>query len=329
MGGVFDWEPCKIKNIAQVIGGGTPSTKISNYWDGSINWYSPTEIGKANYISESHKKITEDGLKHSSAKLLPGNKTILFTSRAGIGDMAIMTTDGATNQGFQSWVINTDKTNIYFLYSMGNSIKHQALRKASGSTFLEISNKEVKKLDIIIPKKLEQDKIGNLISQIDKTLLTQQRKVEQLKLLKKGLLQKMFAEENSKIPEIRFKGFDEEWKKNYLGNIFSERKEKNTNNDNLRLLSVSINNGLYPFDDSKRKDNSSKNKRNYKIVQKDDLVYNSMRMWQGACGVSNYKGIVSPAYTVLITKNNQLPEFYYYLFKKKIPNLFLEDTLKD
>ena len=121
-------------------------------------------------------KISEMGLKHSSAKLLPGNQTILFTSRAGIGDMAIMKTDGSTNQGFQSWIINPLKTNIYFLYSMGNLIKKEAIRKASGSTFLEISNSEVKKLQINYPPKPEQDKIGNLFSKLDETITLLQRK---------------------------------------------------------------------------------------------------------------------------------------------------------
>src|SRR5699024_4914415 len=80
-----DWEQRKLGEIAKVIGGGTPSTKNSDYWNGNINWYSPTEIGKSNYIFTSKKKITKLGLENSSAKILPGKHTILFTSRAGIG----------------------------------------------------------------------------------------------------------------------------------------------------------------------------------------------------------------------------------------------------
>lgn len=141
-----EWEQRKLGEVAEIVGGGTPSTNISKYWNGNINWYSPTEIGSQTFVNSSKKKITELGLKESSAKLLPGKKTILFTSRAGIGDMAIMNTDGSTNQGFQSWIVKPDITDIYFLYSLGCNLKKQALRKASGSTFLEISNSEVKKL---------------------------------------------------------------------------------------------------------------------------------------------------------------------------------------
>ncbi|WP_263853103.1 restriction endonuclease subunit S, partial [Limosilactobacillus reuteri] len=86
------------------------------------------EIGNQTFVSSSRKKISELGLKKSSAKLLPGGKTILFTSRAGIGDMAIMKTDGSTNQGFQSWVVRSNLADVYFLYSLGKKLKKQALR---------------------------------------------------------------------------------------------------------------------------------------------------------------------------------------------------------
>ena len=107
------WTKRKLGNIAKIIGGGTPSTSNHDYWNGNINWYSPTEIGNNIFVNSSNKKISIKGLNNSSAKLLPGGKTILFTSRAGIGNMAIMLTDGCTNQGFQSWVIDDTKIDIY------------------------------------------------------------------------------------------------------------------------------------------------------------------------------------------------------------------------
>ena len=171
-------------DVAEIVGGGTPSTNISKYWNGNINWYSPTEIGSQTFVNSSKKKITELGLKESSAKLLPGKKTILFTSRAGIGDMAIMNTDGSTNQGFQSWIVKPNITDIYFLYSLGGNLKKQALRKASGSTFLEISNSEVKKLSLYLPNFKEQTIIGKIIKLIDKLITLQQRKLKLLKLMK-------------------------------------------------------------------------------------------------------------------------------------------------
>ncbi|MCI7797632.1 MAG: restriction endonuclease subunit S [Mollicutes bacterium] len=204
-----EWEQRKLGDVAKIVGGGTPSTNISNYWNGNINWYSPTEIGNQIFVNSSKKKITELGLKESSAKLLPGKKTILFTSRAGIGDMAIMKTDGSTNQGFQSWIVKPDIIDIYFLYSLGSKLKRQALRKASGSTFLEISNSEVKKLSLYLPDFEEQTIIGKIIKLIDKLITLQQRKLKLLKLLKKAMLQTLFT--NKSIPNLRFISFDKSW----------------------------------------------------------------------------------------------------------------------
>ncbi len=188
-----EWEQRKLGDVAKIVGGGTPSTNISNYWNGNINWYSPTEIGNQIFVNSSKKKITELGLKESSAKLLPGKKTILFTSRAGIGDMAIMKTDGSTNQGFQSWIVKPDIIDIYFLYSLGSKLKRQALRKASGSTFLEISNSEVKKLSLYLPDFEEQTIIGKIIKLIDKLITLQQRKLKLLNKLKKGLINNILS----------------------------------------------------------------------------------------------------------------------------------------
>lgn len=205
-----DWEQRKLGEIAKVIGGGTPSTKNSDYWNGNINWYSPTEIGKSNYIFTSKKKITKLGLENSSAKILPGTHTILFTSRAGIGNMAIMQTDGCTNQGFQSWVIDNN-TNIYFLYSLGSDLKKEAIRKASGSTFLEISNKEVKKIPLSIPSKHEQDKLGKLFLVLDNLLSLHQRKLKLLKEIRKGIVENIrdnnfeYKEQKNDFKDIKIK----------------------------------------------------------------------------------------------------------------------------
>lgn len=306
-----EWEQRKLGDVAKIVGGGTPSTNISNYWNGNINWYSPTEIGNQIFVNSSKKKITELGLKESSAKLLPGKKTILFTSRAGIGDMAIMKTDGSTNQGFQSWIVKPDITDIYFLYSLGGNLKKQALRKASGSTFLEISNSEVKKLSLYLPDFEEQTIIGKIIKLIDKLITLQQRKLNDLSSMKSALLQNIFPNTQG-IKKIKLS--TQEWNLQKISSIFKERNQRNKNG---MLLSVSISKGVYPFSENDRKDNSSNDKSNYKEVKINDLAYNSMRMWQGAVGVSKYNGIVSPAYTVITPKKEENPNFYYYYFKNK------------
>lgn len=186
------WEKRKLGEIADIRGGGTPSTSKPEYWDGEIDWYAPAEIGTQRYVSRSRRQITNLGLNKSSATMLPANKTILFTSRAGIGNAAILTKSGATNQGFQSIVVKP-ATDIYFLYSEIPEIKRKAIRLAAGSTFLEISGKSLSKIKIWLPSFKEQSRIGHLFLQIDNLIAVNQRKVELLKKLKQAYLQKMFV----------------------------------------------------------------------------------------------------------------------------------------
>ena len=187
-----EWESRKLGIEVEIIGGGTPDTTNSAYWNGDIDWYSPTEIGEAAYANGSVKKITLLGLQKSSAQILPANRTVLFTSRASIGDMAILTRDGATNQGFQSFVVG-ERLDVYFFYTMGFKIKDYALKNASGSTFLEISKNTLSQMEFFAPSLKEQTAIGNFFRQLDETIALQSAEVEKLNQLKKGLLAAMLV----------------------------------------------------------------------------------------------------------------------------------------
>ena len=187
-----EWECRKLGIEVEIIGGGTPDTTNSAYWNGDIDWYSPTEIGEAAYANGSVKKITLLGLQKSSAQILPANRTVLFTSRASIGDMAILTKDGSTNQGFQSFVVG-ERLDVYFFYTMGFKIKDYALKNASGSTFLEISKNTLSQMEFFAPSLKEQTAIGNFFRQLDETIALQTAEVEKLNQLKKGLLAAMLV----------------------------------------------------------------------------------------------------------------------------------------
>ena len=185
------WEQRKLSDVAQIIGGGTPSTNTPEYWDGDIDWYAPAEINDQIYVDSSERKITKLGLEKSSAKILPAEKTVLFTSRAGIGKTAILRRPAATNQGFQSIVLN-DETDTYFVYSMTPFIKEKAEKIASGSTFAEVSGKMLGGLSFMFPSKREQQKIGTFFFKLDNLITLHQRKLANLQNIKKGLLQQMF-----------------------------------------------------------------------------------------------------------------------------------------
>lgn len=116
-------------------------------------------------------------------------------------------------------------------------------------------------------------------------------------------------------PKLRFKGFTDDWEKRKLESIFKERTERSSEGT---MLSVTINDGVVLANSLSRKNVSSSDKSNYKLVRKDDIAYNSMRMWQSASGVSNYEGIVSPAYTVLIPEHDVNSSFFGYYFKRTV-----------
>ena len=123
-----------------------------------------------------------------------------------------------------------------------------------------------------------------------------------------------------KRPKLRFPGFDEPYKQCHIGDIYAERSQRGASD--MVLLSVTMNDGVIPRSEIEGKDNSSADKSNYKVVLMGDMVYNSMRMWQGANGISPYDGIVSPAYTVLMPKIPISNGYFAALFKS--PNLINE-----
>ena len=179
-----EWVTKSINDLAVVIGGGTPDTTVKSYWDGEIQWFTPSEIGKNKYVDSSLRNITEVGLNNSSAKLLPPN-TILLSSRATIGECSLSLRECATNQGFQCLV--SKKCNVDFLYYLIQTKKKDLIRKSCGSTFLEISANEVRKIQVSVPSDVEQQKIAELLSLIDERIATQNKIIEDLKKLKSAI----------------------------------------------------------------------------------------------------------------------------------------------
>lgn len=213
------WEQRKLGDIADIVGGGTPSTGNQSYWDGDIDWYAPAEIANQIYANSSQKKITGLGYENSSAKMLPPG-TVLFTSRAGIGKTAILTRKGCTNQGFQSIVPHRGELDSYFIFSRTEELKRYGELVGAGSTFVEVSGKQMAVMELMMPPTMrEQQTIGGFFQQLDHLITLHQRKCDETKKLKKFMLQKMFPKKDAKKPEIRFAGFTDDWEQRKLGEI--------------------------------------------------------------------------------------------------------------
>ena len=213
------WEQRKLGDVADIVGGGTPSTNNPNYWDGDIDWYAPAEIAGQIYFDSSQRKITEQGYENSSAKMLPPG-TVLFTSRAGIGKTAILSKKGCTNQGFQSIVPHNDELDSYFVFSRTDELKQYGELVGAGSTFVEVSGKQMAAMNLKMPTTIEeQQTIGRFFKRLDTLITLHQRKYEKLVNIKKSMLDKMFPKNGASVPEIRFKGFTDPWEQRKLGDI--------------------------------------------------------------------------------------------------------------
>ena len=183
------WEQRKLGDMADIVGGGTPSTGNQSYWDGDIDWYAPAEIADQIYANSSQKKITGLGYENSSAKMLPPG-TVLFTSRAGIGKTAILTRKGCTNQGFQSIVPHRGELDSYFIFSRTEELKRYGELVGAGSTFVEVSGKQMAVMELMMPPTMrEQQTIGGFFQQLDHLITLHQRKVEIIIKQRKALQQ--------------------------------------------------------------------------------------------------------------------------------------------
>lgn len=208
-----------------------------------------------------------------------------------------------------------------FTLLQNDSFLKQVLDNCAGTSFPAINPSVLSRLSVRICKdKQEQQAIASYFTSLDSQISASTSRLASLKQMNAASLQAMFPQEGEAVPKIRFKGFEGEWKKVKLGKLFSERIENNVDGE---MLSVTMNNGIIKAAENGRFDNSNSDKSKYKVVKVGDIAYNSMRMWQGASGCSQYEGIVSPAYTVVVPNANIHSLFFAYLFKT-IPmiNLF-------
>jgi type I restriction enzyme S subunit len=312
-----DWWESRLDDATTRRSGHTPNQQRPEYWDGGIKWVSLADSNKLDdgLIETTKKEISALGIANSSAVLLsPGS--VILSRDAGVGKSAIIASEMAVSQHFIAWSCE-DKGQIHnwFLYHWLQIRKEYFERQAVGSTIKTIGLPLFKKLALRHPSLTEQRKIGDFIGAVDGRLALLRRRRGALRNYKKGMMQRLFSQ------ELRFTHDDgtafSDWQEKRLGEVFDERSERS--NQQAELLSVRVNDGIRRLRDLDRRDNSSEDKSNYKVVRIGDIAYNSMRMWQGASGLSRFDGIVSPAYTVIICQSGNLPNFWGYYFK--LPSL--------
>lgn len=323
------WEQRELVDIAEIVGGGTPDTNNSNYWDGDIDWYAPAELGNNIYAESSTRKITQAGFDSCSTKMLPADKTILFTSRAGIGNTAILRHSACTNQGFQSLVIGD--ADVYFVYSMSERIKKWAEEKASGSTFLEISGRQLETMPVNLPSLVEQQAIGSFFSHLDNLITLHQCKYDKLVIFKKSMLEKMFPKDGESVPEIRFAGFTDPWEQRKLGELALTYSGGTPSAGNSAYYG-----GEIPFIRSAEIDCDSTelsltvaglNNSSAKLVDKGMVLYAMYGATSGEVAISKIKGAINQAILAMDASDMAANRFIAYWLrrqKKSITETFLQ-----
>ena len=315
-----EWDFCSVGDFyyfknglnkgKEFFGFGTP---IVNFTDVFNNRGLTSDILKGR-VSLSKKEISSFEVKKGDIFFTRTSETL---EEIGYPSVMLDESNDTVFSGFvlRGRAINEDPLSDLFkkYVFFTNDFRKEMIRKSSMTTRALTSGTSIKKMEFYFPEnKMEQEKIGIFHSIIDKEIIFITTRIKLLKQIKKASLQSMFPQEGETVPKVRFKGFKEGWKKEKLGNLFKERIENNINGE---LLSVTINNGIIKASDNGRFDNSNNDKSHYKVVKIGDIVYNTMRMWQGASGYSAYEGIVSPAYTVIIPQEQVFPLFFAYLFK--------------
>ena len=192
---MIEWKELKIEDFCEVIGGGTPSTKEDSYYGGDISWITPRDLTnyKNRFISRGERNITDLGLKNSSAKILPKN-SILLTSRAPIGYLAIAENEVCTNQGFKSLIVDAAKADYNFVYYLIKSNVERIKGLGTGTTFAEISGSVVKGLKFTIPDLPTQTAIAEILSSLDDKIELNNKINQELENLAQTLFKQWFID---------------------------------------------------------------------------------------------------------------------------------------
>ena len=313
-----DWEQRKLDDIAKIkTGGGTPKTTNLEYWSGDIPWIQSSDLVEGDVVHVNIKKfINNNALKNSAAKLISRDSIALVT-RVGVGKVAVINQDFTTSQDFLS-LSGFDGNDIKFIAYQLFRLMQENAKVLQGTSIKGITKTDLIEQSIAIPNSIkEQSLIANILSQTDSIITLHQRKLDNLKLKKKALLQKLFPKNGERYPELRFPGFTDAWEQRKADYIFKSVTEKGY--PELPVLSASQELGMvYRDQNGIDIQHDKKNESSYKRVSPGQFVIH-LRSFQGGFAYSEVEGITSPAYTVMSFKNSseQYGLFWKYVFKSE------------
>lgn len=273
-----DWDIKHLDDFGTIVGGGTPSTSVKEYWEGNIAWCTPSDITSTNgnYISKTERNITLKGIKYSAATMLPP-RSILLCTRATIGELKISTIQMATNQGFKNVILNKSGSVEYLYYLLQTKISDMK-ELAIGSTFLEISKKSLCSILLQSPPLCEQQCIAKALSDMDSMISLLEKLIAKYKSIKAACLQQMFPQNGETVPRMRLPGFTDAWEQCELGELalFNPKDELPQTFEYVDLESVVGTEMLSHRTEAK----SSAPSRAQRLAHTGDLFYQTVRPYQ-------------------------------------------------
>ena len=241
----MEWKEVTLSAIGTIVGGATPSTKNTSFYDGNIPWLTPKDlsVNSNKFIFRGERNITEAGFKSCSCKMLPKG-SVLFFSRAPIGYVAIAANDMCTNQGFKS-VIPNEETDSEFLYYLLKYNKDNIASQGSGTTFAEVSGKTMKEIEVMVPKETDdQRRIASILSSLDRKIELNNKINADLEEMAQAIFKNWFVDfepfKDGKFVDSELGMIPEGWKVVKLGDFFPVKTGKKDAN------TASVN-GKYPF----------------------------------------------------------------------------------
>lgn len=300
------WAYRELGELARIASGGTPARSNAGYWGGAVPWVTAKDL-KVFDLQDSQVRLTDVGAQHAS--VVPENTVLMLVRGMGLfKDIPIGITSRpmAFNQDLKALHPKDDVTARFLGYAL-QAQRHYLMGNVdqAGHGTGRLATSVVEGLPLPVPKKLdEQRRIVRVLDAAERQVSLDEQLLGQREARYQSLLRAAFRP----VDQQRAKG----WRRVYLGEVFAERDERS---GDLPLLAITGEHGVVPRDELERRDTSAEDKSNYKVIRKGDIGYNTMRMWQGVFGLSQYDGIVSPAYTVVTPYRARiLGEFAAHLF---------------
>ena len=302
------WNIFSIQQISDVVGGGTPSTSDPDNFGGDIPWITPRDLSNYTdrYISHGERNITSKGLNSSNAKKIPEG-TVLLTTRAPVGYLAIAQNEVTTNQGFHSMIPN-EKTDVYFLYYLLKNNVQKLIDHASGSTFQELSGKTLKALTFAFPDYDQQKQIAEILSSLDDKIELNRKINANLEKIAVALFKKWFVDIGDKLPEgWEIKPLDEI--ADFLNGLALQKYPPENETESLPVVKIrELKNGI-----TDATDKASVNIPDEYILKNGDVVFS----WSGSLEVVIWcMGHGALNQHLFKVTSEQYPKWFYYQWIK-------------